>query len=135
MDSRFIRLTEEIRNIIPMDEKKVYLYLRQACLYGKINKMDTDRLQEVFGITDASLIWKILEGAIYQFGFHEYYYISPEKEEELSRVFDALPLNEGMEGKEAVQCLKEVFREKPEAQWQYAVVCWQYIVRRSSAQM
>lgn len=124
-------LAEKLSSVIPIKSKKMYMYVRQASIIDQIkNLVQIDKLYTLFEIQDHTLLRGIFEGLLYQFGLNEYHYFTEEEEQACLQILSEISISDS--SKEFLQCLKEVFQEKPKEQKYYDILCWQHIVNRSN---
>jgi Alcohol dehydrogenase, class IV len=130
--SKSEKLAEKLCSVIPMKNRKMYLYVRQAYVTYQIKKaVQLEKLCALFGIQDSVLLCSIFEGLLYQFGLNEYHYFTEQEEQACLQILSEVSILEGNQD-EFWQCLKAVFQEKPQEQKSYDILCWQYIVNKSN---
>lgn len=126
------QLAEKLCSVITMDTKKMYLYVREACLYcDTMDQNGLEKLRGLFDLQDVSLLQSVFSGMHYQYGLYEYHYFTEEEDRALSEIFEGLPLSFGRKEYFA-QNFKKIFMEEKEDIRKYNILCWQYIVKRSN---
>lgn len=126
------KLVKKLCSVMPMDAKKMYLYVREACLHTSMaEENQLEEMQGLLGLNDSFLLQSVFSGMRYQYGIYEYHYFTEEEEQELSGLFENASVIFGK--KELLfKNFQEIFWEKAEDRKNYDILCWQYFTQKNN---
>ncbi len=126
------KLVEKLCSVIPMDAKKMYLYVREAGLCSSMaDEKQLEEIRGLLGFHDISLLQSVFSGLRYQYGLYEYHYFTEEEEQELSSIMEHASVPFCKTGIFAKN-FQEIFWEKAEDRKNYDILCWQYFTQKNN---